>query len=584
MRTNSIWMKPLIVLAPALLLAVARPANADTIYVNGDCGDDAWTGTNPDCAEPDGPKATIQAAIGVAINGDLIRVAPGTYRELINFLGKEITLRSADGPETTIINGDTDNNGTGNGIVVLCVNNETEFTVLDGFTITKGVSQLAGGMRNENASPTVTNCIFTLNEAQFGAGMSNNNASPTVTNCIFRLNSGTIGGGMLNGGNSSPMVTDCIFELNTAGGFNARGAGMANDGTSSPTVTNCTFSNNVVPGIYNGGGMYNAGLSPTVTNCTFSDNAASAGGGMFNDGGTPTVTNCTFTRNRAVGGGGGMANRQSTTPTVTNCTFSLNTAGQSGGGIYARGGTFTNCTFSNNVSDDSGGGMFIGFGAHTITNCIFTLNTAANLGGGMFIRSQGDAAVTNCTFSLNRAEQNGGAISTGGGMVANCIVWGNSSPGVDEIFVTFGPPPVTYSDVRGGFPGEGNIDLDPIFVDPANGDFHLAPGSPCIDTADNAAAALGIMTDLDGNPRVMDGVPGLPCVVDMGVYEFDGSVCPCDPCDMNCDGVVNAFDIEPFLDILFNNLRRCNFCTANTNGDGAIDAFDIEPFLECLFP
>ena len=58
----------------------------------------------------------------------------------------------------------------------------------------------------------------------------------------------------------------------------------------------------------------------------------------------------------------------------------------------------------------------------------------------------------------------------------------------------------------------------------------------------------------------------------------------CDPCDMNCDGEVNAFDIEPFLDLLFGAGQPCDTCTGDVNGDGVIDAFDIEPFLECLFP
>ena len=59
----------------------------------------------------------------------------------------------------------------------------------------------------------------------------------------------------------------------------------------------------------------------------------------------------------------------------------------------------------------------------------------------------------------------------------------------------------------------------------------------------------------------------------------------CQPCDMNCDGDINAFDIEPFLDLLFDpNAVPCDSCTGDANGDGNIDAFDIEPFLECLFP
>ena len=59
----------------------------------------------------------------------------------------------------------------------------------------------------------------------------------------------------------------------------------------------------------------------------------------------------------------------------------------------------------------------------------------------------------------------------------------------------------------------------------------------------------------------------------------------CDPCDMNCDGRLDAFDIEPFLDLLFGpNPDPCDTCTGDVNGDGVVDAFDIEPFLNCLFP
>ena len=57
------------------------------------------------------------------------------------------------------------------------------------------------------------------------------------------------------------------------------------------------------------------------------------------------------------------------------------------------------------------------------------------------------------------------------------------------------------------------------------------------------------------------------------------------PCDMNCDGEISAFDIEPFLGLLFDpNAEPCAPGTGDVNGDGTVDAFDIEPFLECLFP
>ncbi len=59
--------------------------------------------------------------------------------------------------------------------------------------------------------------------------------------------------------------------------------------------------------------------------------------------------------------------------------------------------------------------------------------------------------------------------------------------------------------------------------------------------------------------------------------------------DLNCDGDINAFDIEPFLVALFDpdnypiQYPDCDINNADINGNGAIDAFDIEPFLELLF-
>ncbi len=78
-----------------------------------------------------------------------------------------------------------------------------------------------------------------------------------------------------------------------------------------------------------------------------------------------------------------------------------------------------------------------------------------------------------------------------------------------------GNPAVLYSDIEDGWPGTGNIDADPCFVDSDANDYHLLPTSPCIDTGDPNYLAGPNETDLDGNPRIIDGR------IDMGAYEYN---------------------------------------------------------------
>ncbi|MCZ6851838.1 MAG: right-handed parallel beta-helix repeat-containing protein [Planctomycetota bacterium] len=500
-----------------------------------------------------GDYPTIQEAIDAAMDGDEVEVHPGTYFETIDLLGKAITVRSSDGPDVTIID------AQGNGSVVTCNSGEGPDTVLEGFTITGGTGTVLGG-------------------GDFvGGGMYNSGSSPTVTNCIFTVN--YPGGGMYNG-NSSPSVANCIFSANFTYGD---GAGMYNsDG--SPTVTNCTFSGNTA-GFWggtggDGGGMYNLNSSPTVTNCTFTGNQAGTiphggyGGGMYNSrGSSPTVTNCTFSGNTAVspllgggGDGGGMFNVNDSSPAVTNCTFNGNEA-YLGGGMYnsQSNPTVTNCTFSGNVGFIFGGAMLNEGSDPTVTNCTFSGNFALGGGGGMY------------NFTSNPT-------------VTNCILWGDSSSEIE------GPATVSYSDVAGGFAGLGNIDADPMFVDPINGDYRPSTGSPSIDAGNNWGVPIDaddydqdgntaelFPVDLDGNPRFnadeadFDPGCGVPVVVDMGAYEYQFA--PVEEvifADLNADGVVGILDL---LGVLAAWGDAKNNCLADLDIDGDVGILDLLTLL-----
>jgi hypothetical protein len=78
----------------------------------------------------------------------------------------------------------------------------------------------------------------------------------------------------------------------------------------------------------------------------------------------------------------------------------------------------------------------------------------------------------------------------------------------------------TYSDIRAGFPGEGNISADPRFVDPASGDYHLRFGSPCID----AGTVAGLVADFEGAPRPFDGDGDGVARYDIGADEWVGAI------------------------------------------------------------
>ncbi len=115
----------------------------------------------------------------------------------------------------------------------------------------------------------------------------------------------------------------------------------------------------------------------------------------------------------------------------------------------------------------------------------------------------------------------------------------------------------------------------------------------------------GFQQNIEGltvGPRLAGGNFALLGIVDDGdpistnnlaAWELSGVAavlpCPAAAGDANCDGSVDFFDIDPFLDALFEpesyTCAYCgrSICTVDVDCSGAVDFFDIDPFLQCLF-
>ena len=488
-----------------------------------------------------GEYATIQAAIDAAVDGDVVIIAPDTYtgdgNRDIDFHGKAITVRSTDPNDPNIVAATIINcNGTleEKHRAFYFHSGEDCNSVVCGLTITKGYADYGGGIYCVSSSPTITNCTFRDNMAkywgQFSALTPLENGSSMVTDdsevhimCPPPLPGWRGKGGGICCRLSNPTLTNCKFAGNSAHQY---GGGMYNYYDSSPILTNCTFASNSAS---YGGAMYNGNNNPTLINCTLTSNEAIAsGGGMFNNGTSPTLEECTFSGNSAGGSGGAMCNTYGSLK-LTNCTLRVNCANNYGGGIYSdyTNATLVNCTFNGNYSGDAGGGMYNYRSDLTLTNCIFSGNSGEGNGGGIYCRNNSLTRVINCTFSVNSA-LNGTSLACdsygseypSSVQVTNSIFWDGAYEIYNRDDSTVN---ITYSDVQGGYSGEGNIDADPCFADPGywdangvwiDGDYHLLPGSPCIDAGDPNYIAEANETDLDGRPRILDGR------IDMGAYEY----------------------------------------------------------------
>src|SRR5262245_56711953 len=279
--------------AMLVCLASTSPSSAAIRYVNVNNASPISPYTNWATA-----ANVIQDAVDVALPGDEVVVTNGVYqtggRAVDGFLTnrvavtKQLTLRSLNGPEVTVIRGYQVPGTTNGDAAVRCVY-LTNGVRLVGFTITNGANLLHSGSGN-------------FPRADFGGGVyCESNA--VVSNCVIVGNAALrVGGGAYGG-----TLNDCTLSGNTTevGG----GAGLA-------TLNRCTLTRNTP--CYGGGAHHGA-----LSNCTLADNRAAIFGGGASWG---RITRCLITGNSAGGEGGGV-----TGASMINCTIVGNSAARGGG-------------------------------------------------------------------------------------------------------------------------------------------------------------------------------------------------------------------------------------------------------------
>lgn len=368
MRIRALTTASRIVLAAVLACALVplTPGTAlatlptpKTIRVNASTGSDV-TGTGSLAS----PYATIEHAVAMAVAGDTVRVAPGTYFPPNTIVVPSGVRLIGAGLRRTIVVGI----GGPNGPIFSLLNCSSE-TLIEGLTIQGGGGSAGGAMLITDGEPVIQRNNFINN------GVSN------------------YGGAIYMYLNSGPRCAPLIF--------------------------NNTFSGNEAG--EQGGAIYAHNADPYIYRCTFNNNAASGvsplggGGAVYIHEGEARIQRCAFEDNDAPVGHGGAITIQESTGLVDiwETLFDGNTAGVHGGAVWGYANLYQldvlNCRFENNSADSYGGGIRLYNAAAIIDGCSFT-NNIANGGltpGGVDIYDAGadqPTTVDSCIFDMNGAD------------------------------------------------------------------------------------------------------------------------------------------------------------------------------------